>query len=310
MTRPTKYQTIAAISTTLIMVSIFVVSSINFQNLFPPIPAPSNEPEIDIPLDEMMKDLSEMASTNDKINPEEKKITPSKPIEANQKTESEALKENETAAAEQRAKNDELMREAKEVAELPPLKVNPKKVENTKLDSITIPNEIQKIIDEQKLTANNDNKTTTKNKSHSYAERYQFYQKNYKAIRNFIAVYPYAIRTRQIIDSLNAKLAVTTSKSEQKRMINETEKVLFKQYEGAVRKMSTSQGRILLKLIARETKKSGYQIIKDFKGGFSATFWYGVGKLFSTDLKTEYHKEKEDSVYEEILNRYEAGEYK
>jgi hypothetical protein len=68
--------------------------------------------------------------------------------------------------------------------------------------------------------------------------------------------------------------------------------------------MSTSQGRLLLKLIARETNKTGYDIIKEYKGAFSATFWYGVGKIFGTDLKSEYHKENEDSLIENILDKY------
>lgn len=308
MQRPTKYQIISAVSTVLIMASIFIASSIDYGSLFPPMPLQTSEPELDVPLDEMMKDLSEISST-EKINPEAVKTTPAKPLESNDKTASENVEEEHAAAAE-REKNQDLMKEIAKIEEVPQKKLKVEKIEAKQPDSIVIPEAIKKIIEEQNLANNNTNIVKNKNTFHSYAERYQFYQKNYRAIRNFIAVYPYAVRTRQIIDSLNVRLAATSNKSEQKKMINETEKLLFKQYEGAVRKMTTSQGRILLKMIARETNKSGYQIIKDFKGGFSATFWYGVGKLFSTDLKTEYHKEKEDSVYEEILNRYESGEYK
>ena len=71
---------------------------------------------------------------------------------------------------------------------------------------------------------------------------------------------------------------------------------LFAEYEGAVRKMTVSQGKLLLKLISRETNKSGFELIKQYKGGFSAGFWYSVGKMFGTDLKTEYHRELEDSL--------------
>jgi len=72
--------------------------------------------------------------------------------------------------------------------------------------------------------------------------------------------------------------------------------------------MTTSQGKLLLKLIARETNKTGYDIIKDYKGGFTASFWYGVGKIFGTDLKTQFHKEKEDSIIENILTKYKDKE--
>ena len=84
--------------------------------------------------------------------------------------------------------------------------------------------------------------------------------------------------------------------------------MLFKEYESAVRTMTTSQGRLLLKLIARETNKTGYDIIKDYKGGFSASFWYGVGKIFGTDLKSEFHKEREDSTIENIIDKYKKND--
>jgi len=87
-------------------------------------------------------------------------------------------------------------------------------------------------------------------------------------------------------------------------LIKDEEKKLFQQYESAVRTMTTSQGRLLLKLIARETSKTGYEIIKDYRGALPATFWYSVGKIFGTDLKSEFHKEQEDSVIENILSKY------
>jgi hypothetical protein len=135
-------------------------------------------------------------------------------------------------------------------------------------------------------------------------ERAAFYQKNARSIRNFMKVYPYALKTREIIENLNKQLATMKDESAKKKLIKDTEKMLFSQYESAVRTMTTPQGRLLLKLIARETNKTGYDIIKEYKGAFSATFWYGVGKIFGTDLKSEYHKENEDSLIENILDKY------
>jgi len=147
-------------------------------------------------------------------------------------------------------------------------------------------------------------KFSTKNKYSKEYASYQYYLKNYRNIRNFKKVYPYAIKTRVIIDHLNAQLSTMTNEAAKKQLIKDTEKQLFKEYEAAVRIMTVSQGKLLLKLIARETNKTGYEIIKDYKGGFSASFWYGVGKIFGTDLKTEFHKEHEDSVIENILVKY------
>jgi len=139
-------------------------------------------------------------------------------------------------------------------------------------------------------------------------DKFKFYQQNYKNIRNFKKVYPYALKTREIIENLNKQLSTMTNESEKKQLIKTTEKMLFKEYETAVRTMTTSQGKLLLKLIARETNKTGYDIIKDYKGGFTASFWYGVGKIFGTDLKTQFHKEKEDSIIENILTKYKDKE--
>lgn len=139
-------------------------------------------------------------------------------------------------------------------------------------------------------------------------EKFKFYQQNYRNIRNFKKVYPYALKTREILENLNKQLATMTNESDKKKLIKETEQTLFKEYEAAVRTMTTSQGRLLLKLIARETNKTGYDIIKDYKGGFSASFWYGVGKLFGTDLKSEFHKEREDSTIENIIDKYKKDD--
>ncbi len=139
-------------------------------------------------------------------------------------------------------------------------------------------------------------------------ENYKFYQTNYRNIRNFKIVYPYALKTREIISELNERLAKTDDKGKRKEMIREMEDQLFKEYETAVRNMSTSQGKLLLKLIARETDKTGYELIKEYRGGFSAAFWYGVGRIFGTDLKTEFNKETQDSIIETIVEKYKKAE--
>lgn len=158
-------------------------------------------------------------------------------------------------------------------------------------------------------------KTKTKNEQLKADEQYQrdlenykFYQRNYRNIRNFKIVYPYALKTREIISALNEELGKTKDKSKRKEMIREMEDQLFKEYETAVRKMSVSQGKLLLKLIARETDKTGYELIKEYRGGFSATFWYGVGRIFGTDLKTEFNKQSEDSIIETIVEKYKRAE--
>ena len=71
--------------------------------------------------------------------------------------------------------------------------------------------------------------------------------------------------------------------------------------------MSTSQGRLLLKLISRETDQTAYGLIKTYKGGIPATFWYGVGLLFHENLKMQYDSLGEDAQLEKIVQRYKMG---
>lgn len=158
----------------------------------------------------------------------------------------------------------------------------------------------------KKAMANTSGKKTT---TMTNKEKIEFYKKNYRLIRNFQKVYPYALKTREIMQNLNEQLAEMNSESDKRKLIKETEQKLFGEYEGAIRTMSTSQGKLLLKLIARETNRTGYDIIKEYKGAFSATFWYGVGKIFGTDLKTQYDREqKEDSIIETVLEKYNKNE--
>lgn len=296
MSKQTRYKVISAVSTTLIMALLYALLNYQFMPFSSVAPIKTDEEEMEIPLEQIMEDLAELAPLpNEKIKSEE--IKPKPVIETKLTETSSENSENEFTEP---------------MEKLPPIKLEKIVVKDEPLDSM-MPAEILKILQEQQLVitkTDTKEKTKPKYQYQSAADKYKFYQKNYKAIRNFLVAYPYALRTRKLIDSLNIQLAKTPSKAEQKKMINETEKQLFSQYEAAIRKMTTTQGRILLKMIARETNKSGYQLIKEFKGGFSATFWYAVGKLFSTDLKTEYHKENEDSIYEEIIERYDAGEFK
>ena len=71
--------------------------------------------------------------------------------------------------------------------------------------------------------------------------------------------------------------------------------------------MTISEGKVLLKLIDRETEQTAYQIIKDFRGGFVAGFWQMFAKMFGNNLKLDYQPEKRDKLLEQIVTYYEMG---
>ena len=135
----------------------------------------------------------------------------------------------------------------------------------------------------------------------------QFYYDNYRAILSFRKVYPYVLKTKEIVTKLNMQLATIKDNREKHRLIKQTEKELFTQFEKDVRNMSTSQGKLLLKLIARETDQTAYGLIKTYKGVIPATFWYGVGLIFHENMKLQYDSLGEDAQLEKIVKKYKLG---
>ena len=76
-----------------------------------------------------------------------------------------------------------------------------------------------------------------------------------------------------------------------------------------MRNLTVSQGALLMRLIDREVGKSSFNIIKDYKNGMAAGFWQGIAKLFGTDLKKPYDPEGEDKPTEELVQKWESGEF-
>ena len=136
------------------------------------------------------------------------------------------------------------------------------------------------------------------------------WRKYYKLVYNFARVYPYAQasgRLQEIVDSTIAANHYGRVKKE--RYMNEVQKMLFRDFEGALRKMTISQGAVLLKLIDRETGQSSYSIIHDYKNGIAAGFWQGIAKFFDNDLKSEYDPEGADKDLEELVVAWNDGTF-
>lgn len=72
--------------------------------------------------------------------------------------------------------------------------------------------------------------------------------------------------------------------------------------------MTYTQGRILIKLVDRETSHTSYELVKHFKGGVAAFFWQGVAKMFHTNLKYQYDPDGTDKWIEEIVAKIENGQ--
>jgi hypothetical protein len=126
--------------------------------------------------------------------------------------------------------------------------------------------------------------------------------KEWTRLRNAVYLtYPYAKNAGRVFNDINAHLAGVTEKSERSKYIKSREKELKKEFSDKLTKLSIYQGKVLMKLIYRETNNSCYEIIKEMKGGFSATFWQTVAIIFGSNLKQTYDAKGEDAKIESIV---------
>ena len=87
------------------------------------------------------------------------------------------------------------------------------------------------------------------------------------------------------------------------------EKELKTEFEAPLKDLSMTQGKILLKLIDRETGNTSYELVKDLRGGFQAFMWQGVARIFGSNMKSEYYPEGEDIMIERAIKLVEAGQF-
>lgn len=121
-------------------------------------------------------------------------------------------------------------------------------------------------------------------------------------LRNAIIVtYPYAVRSGQVMNEINAKLIGVSDKAERKEIIKSREKELKKEFTQPLTNLSIYQGKVLMKLINRETGNNCYEIIKEYKGGFTARFYQTIAFFFSSNLKQPYDAFGDEREMEMIL---------
>jgi hypothetical protein len=123
-------------------------------------------------------------------------------------------------------------------------------------------------------------------------------------------VYPYAVAASNKLKMYNAELVGVKSKRKRRRLMKKREKALKSEFEDVIKKMSQTSGKVLVKLIDRETGESTYDIIKEMRGGLKAWVYQGVGRLYGANLKTRYNpkKSEEDDMIERVVQSLIAEE--
>ena len=121
-------------------------------------------------------------------------------------------------------------------------------------------------------------------------------------LRNAVYVtYPYAKRAGAVLNDINLKLTNVTDKKLRKDYIKSREKELKKEFTNPLTNLSVYQGKVLMKLINRETGNNCYEIIKEYKGGVTARLYQTVAFFFDSNLKQSYNAAGDDAAIEKIV---------
>jgi hypothetical protein len=134
----------------------------------------------------------------------------------------------------------------------------------------------------------------------------------YNRLRNAVYVtYPYARTAGATINEINARLIGIEAKGERKKIIKGKEKELRKQFTDPLTNLSVYQGKVLMKLVNRQTGNNCYEIIKEYKGGLQARVYQTVAFFFGSSLKQPYDWQKDatDKQIETIVREIDAVWY-
>ncbi|MFB6319943.1 DUF4294 domain-containing protein [Saccharicrinis sp. FJH54] len=129
----------------------------------------------------------------------------------------------------------------------------------------------------------------------------------YRLIRDVRITLPYAKQAANILDSVNDSLQNIKGEKARKEYLKSVEKDLFSEFEQPLRKLTFSQGRLLIKLVDRECQQNSFELVKLYRGGFSAFFWQGIARIFGANLKAEYDATGSDFQTEQVVRMVERG---
>lgn len=123
-----------------------------------------------------------------------------------------------------------------------------------------------------------------------------------KLIRNVKKTYPYAKQAGQLLASYNAVMQ-NMNESQRKSLMKQAENEINDKFSPNLKKLTMTQGVILIRLIDRETGNDSYTLVKELRGSFRAFFYQAIGKLFGYNLRTKYNPQnnEEDKIIEKII---------
>lgn len=130
----------------------------------------------------------------------------------------------------------------------------------------------------------------------------------YRLVRNVKKTLPLARAINRAIIETYEYLETLPNQKARDKHLKMVEKGLKEQYTPVMKKLTFSQGKLLIKLVNRETDSSSYELVKAFMGSFKAGFYQTFAALFGASLKKEYHPEGEDALTERVVLLVESGQ--
>jgi hypothetical protein len=128
-----------------------------------------------------------------------------------------------------------------------------------------------------------------------------------RLIYNVKKVYPYALIAEEMFREVENNLDMMETEKEKKEYIKQVEQDIKDRFQGELTKLTITQGRILIKLIDRQTQHTSYDLVKQLRGSFQAFFWQAIARIFGSNLKSRFNAAGEDYLIEEIIIMIDFG---
>ncbi|MDR3327381.1 MAG: DUF4294 domain-containing protein [Prevotellaceae bacterium] len=130
----------------------------------------------------------------------------------------------------------------------------------------------------------------------------------WRTVRDVKKVLPLSKYIRGVIEKTNSALMSLPDKTSRNTYMKRFEKRIYTENEKEFKELTLNQGKLLIRLVDRETNTTSYELIKEYRGSFRAGFWQVFAKLFGADLKSKYGNKEEDQTIERIITLVEAGQ--
>ena len=132
-------------------------------------------------------------------------------------------------------------------------------------------------------------------------------QQYWRLVGRVKKVYPYAKEAGRLFEKYQIEVPPEAKGRDRRKYVRKAEDELMELYGPKLKQMSISDGRILIKLIDRETHYTSYELIDNVKGSVPAFLWQGVARVFGNNLKSQYDPYGEDRQIEMIIYFIELG---